>query len=591
AQVLIEVLDGDAVVSTATSVQGKKTVIPVPDAKLWSPDSPFLYDLNIKVLCDGDTLDKVKGYFGMRKISLGKDDGYTRIYLNNQPIFNIGPLDQGFWPDGIYSATTDAAMLYDIQSTKQMGFNMIRKHIKVEPRRWYYHCDRLGMLVWQDMPSGNSYGGVGLDQPQFKKEMTAMINNLYNAPSIIMWIIFNESQGRHDVETLVKYVKSLDGSRLVNQDSQYGVHSTYVGDVWDIHQYPNPACVICPNKNLATVCGEYGGLKYKENGHVWGSGDWGYATMGSRKELMDTYEQYVFDLVKFRDCFGMCGGVYTQITDVEIEINGLITYDRAVVKVDFDRMAEINSRLVKSMLKKDTIIATAGEGGEMWKMTTTTPADNWYAADFDDSKWKTKKSGFGTAGTPNSTVGTTWNTSDIWIRKNFRLDGMNRAMADSLVMLLNHDEDCEIYVNGVHLASYEGYKNGYIVVDFTTSVKNALKYDEDNVIAIHCHQTSGGQYIDAGIYLLSKEGLTTSVKNIVADGAPEVAVDKKNKKVTVAGGGFGENTRVDIISAAGSLLSSAVVGNAPADLSALTSGVYVLRFIDGSRRYTCKVVL
>ena len=591
AQVLIEVLDGDAVVSTATSVQGKKTVIPVPDAKLWSPDSPFLYDLNIKVLCDGDTLDKVKGYFGMRKISLGKDDGYTRIYLNNQPIFNIGPLDQGFWPDGIYIAPTDAAMLYDIQSTKQMGFNMIRKHIKVEPRRWYYHCDRLGMLVWQDMPSGNSYGGVGLDQPQFKKEMTAMINNLYNAPSIIMWIIFNESQGRHDVETLVKYVKSLDGSRLVNQDSQYGVHSTYVGDVWDIHQYPNPACVICPNKNLATVCGEYGGLKYKENGHVWGSGDWGYATMGSRKELMDTYEQYVFDLVKFRDCFGMCGGVYTQITDVEIEINGLITYDRAVVKVDFDRMAEINSRLVKSMLKKDTIIATASEGGEMWKMTTTTPADNWYATDFNDSNWKTKKSGFGTAGTPNSTVGTTWNTSDIWIRKNFRLDGMNRAMADSLVMLLNHDEDCEIYVNGVKLASFEGYKNGYIVVDITTNVKNALKYDEDNVIAIHCHQTSGGQYIDAGIYLLSKEGLTTSVKNIVADGVPEVAVDKKNKKVTVAGGGFGENTRVDIISAAGSLLSSAVVGNAPADLSALTSGVYVLRFIDGSRRYTCKVVL
>ena len=591
AQVLLEVVEGNAVVSTATAVQGKKVAVPVPDAKLWSPDSPFLYDLNIKVVCDGDTLDKVKGYFGMRKISLGKDDGYTRIYLNNQPIFNIGPLDQGFWPDGIYLAPTDAAMLYDIQSTKQMGFNMIRKHIKVEPRRWYYHCDRLGMLVWQDMPSGNSYGGVGLDQPQFKKEMTAMINNLYNSPCIIMWIIFNESQGRHNVETLVKYVKSLDGSRLVNQDSQYGVHSTYVGDVWDIHQYPNPACVICPNKNLAAVCGEYGGLKYKENGHVWGSGDWGYATMGSRKELMDTYEQYVFDLVKFRDCFGMCGGVYTQITDVEIEINGLITYDRAVVKVDFDRMAEINSRLVKSMLKKDTIIATANEGGEMWKITTSTPADNWYAADFNDSNWKTKKSGFGTAGTPNSTVGTTWNTSDIWIRKNFRLDGMNRAMADSLVMLLNHDEDCEIYVNGIKLASYEGYKNGYIVVDITTSVKNALKYDEDNVIAIHCHQTGGGQYIDAGIYLLSQYGLTTSVNNVAADGAPEVKVDKDAKTVAVAGGGFGDSTRMEVISVAGSVLSNAVIGNAAADISSLPSGTYMLRFTDGAKRYTCKVLL
>ena len=313
--------------------------------------------------------------------------------------------------------------------------------------------------------------------------------------------------------------------------------------------------------------------------------------MGSRKELMDTYEQYVFDLVKFRDCFGMCGGVYTQITDVEIEINGLITYDRAVVKVDFDRMAEINSRLVKSMLKKDTIIATASEGGEMWKITTSTPADNWYATDFNDSNWKTKKSGFGTAGTPNSTVGTTWNTSDIWIRKNFRLDGMNRAMADSLVMLLNHDEDCEIYVNGIKLASYEGYKNGYIVVDITTSVKNALKYDEDNVIAIHCHQTGGGQYIDAGIYLLSQYGLTTSVNNVAADGAPEVKVDKDAKTVAVAGGGFGDSTRMEVISVAGSVLSNAVIGNAAADISSLPSGTYMLRFTDGAKRYTCKVLL
>ncbi len=591
AEVLLTVKDGDAVVSTVATVQGKETTVPVPDAKLWSPDSPFLYDIDIEVICDGDTLDRVKGYFGMRKISLGKDDGYTRIYLNNKPIFNIGPLDQGFWPDGIYTAPTDAAMLYDIQATKQMGFNMIRKHIKIEPRRWYYHCDRLGMLVWQDMPSGNSYGGVGLDQPQFKKEMTMMIEELYNSPSIIMWIIFNESQGRHNVEGLVKYVKSLDSSRLVNQDSQYGVHSTYVGDVWDIHQYPNPACVICPNKELATVCGEYGGLKYKESGHVWGSGDWGYATMGSRKELIDTYEKYISDLVRFRDCFGMCGGVYTQITDVEIEINGLITYDRAIVKVDFEKMAEINNRLVKGFLKKDTIIATAAEGGEKWKMTTSTPADNWYATDFDDSSWSEKKSGFGKAGTPNSKIGSQWTTSDIWIRKNFRLDGMDRELADSLVMLLNHDEDCEIYINGVKLASFEGYKNGYILVDFTAAVKNVLKYDEENVIAVHCHQTTGGQYIDVGIYLLSQDGLATSVKNVVADGTPKVRIDKEAKKVAIAGGGFGENTRMDIISAAGSVLSSAVIGNAAADLSALPAGMYMFRFIDGTKRYTCKILL
>ena len=369
----------------------------------------------------------------MRKISLGKADGYTRMFLNNEPLFHIGPLDQGFWPDGIYTAPTDEALLYDIQATKQMGFNMIRKHIKVEPRRWYYHCDRVGLLVWQDMPSGASYGGVAIDKTQFKKEYTAMIENLYNSPSIIMWIIFNESQGRHDVESLVNYTKQLDPSRLANQDSQYGTHSTFVGDVWDVHHYPNPAFVPCGNKNMANVCGEYGGLKYKEDGHIWGAGDWGYATMSSRKELIDTYEKYVFDLVKFRDCFGLGGAVYTQTTDVEIEINGLITYDRAVEKVDFEKMKEINNRVTKSMLKKDTIIATAMEGGEMWKMTTTKPATDWYTADFDDSSWKEKKSGFGTSGTPNAVVRTTWSSSDIWIRKKFRLDGMNRQQADSRV--------------------------------------------------------------------------------------------------------------------------------------------------------------
>ena len=318
---IIAVKDGDKVVATAEATINEKVTIPVPDAKLWSPDSPFLYDIDITLKANGETQDAVKGYFGMRKISLGKADGYTRMFLNNEPLFHIGPLDQGFWPDGIYTAPTDEALLYDIQATKQMGFNMIRKHIKVEPRRWYYHCDRVGLLVWQDMPSGASYGGVAIDKTQFKKEYTAMIENLYNSPSIIMWIIFNESQGRHDVESLVNYTKQLDPSRLANQDSQYGTHSTFVGDVWDVHHYPNPAFVPCGNKNMANVCGEYGGLKYKEDGHIWGAGDWGYATMSSRKELIDTYEKYVFDLVKFRDCFGLGGAVYTQTLMYETSIH------------------------------------------------------------------------------------------------------------------------------------------------------------------------------------------------------------------------------------------------------------------------------
>ena len=593
AKAVITVKDGKKVVSTIEADANREVTIAVPNAKWWSPESPFLYDLDIKLVSGNETVDAVSGYFGMRKISLAKDGTHTRMFLNNEPIFHIGPLDQGFWPDGIYTAPTDEALLYDIQVTKQMGFNMIRKHIKVEPRRWYYHCDRLGMLVWQDMPSGASYGGVGIDKSQFKKELTAMVENLYNAPSIIMWIIFNESQGRHDVDALVNHVRGLDDSRLINLDSQYGTHSTYIGDVWDVHHYPNPAFISCPNKDIANVCGEYGGLKYKENGHIWGSGDWGYATMNSREELLDTYGAYVDELVRFRDFFGMGGAVYTQITDVEIEINGLVTYDRAVVKVDVEKMAEYNSRLVDAYNRYTTnvIIANAMEGGEMWKMTTTKPADDWYKAGFDDSSWQESKSGFGTSNTPNAVVGTVWDSEDIWIRKKFRLDGMNRQMADSLIMLMTHDEDCEIYINDKLLASYTGYDNNYSVVEFTKAVKDALLYDADNTIAVHCHQTYGGQFIDLGIYLVKKNAPVASIDDVVADGAPRVTVDRANKLVTIVGGGFGKDTHVDVVNAAGARVKSTKTGHNSVALTALPAGVYVLRFADGDKIHTCEVVL
>ena len=305
---------------------------------------------------------------------------------------------------------------------------------------------------------------------------------------------------------------------------------------------------------------------------------------------MDTYEQYVHDLVKFRACFGLGGAVYTQTTDVEIEINGLITYDRAVVKVDVDKMAKINSRVTSANMKKDTIIATAMEGGEKWKMTTTEPADDWYKADFDDSSWRERKSGFGTSGTPNAVIGTTWNSSDIWIRKTFRLDGMNRQMADSLVMLMTHDEDCEIYINDKLMASYTGHDNNYSFVEFTKEVKDALVYDADNTIAVHCHQTYGGQFIDVGIYLLSQNGLATSIADVAADDNPAVAVDKANRTVAIVGGGFGENTRLDVVNASGAVVKSMVAGNQKVALSSLSDGIYVLHFVDGCRRYTCKAI-
>jgi hypothetical protein len=313
--------------------------------------------------------------------------------------------------------------------------------------------------------------------------------------------------------------------------------------------------------------------------------------MNSRQELLDTYEKYVFDLVKFGSAFGMSGAVYTQTTDVEIEINGLITYDRAVVKVDVPKIAEINKRLTTAVLQKDTIIATAPDGGEMWKMTTTQPADNWYAVDFDDSSWKEKKSGFGTSGTPNAVVGTTWNTSDIWIRKTFSLEGANRQMADSLLMLMTHDEDCEIYINGKLFTSFEGHDNNYSMLELTKEIKDILVYDADNTIAVHCHQTYGGQFIDVGLYLISSNGLTTSISGVVAENAPSVNVDKAAKSVAIAGGGFGQGTQLCVLNASGAVVKNVVAGNDKVSLSALPAGVYVLNFVDGAKKHTCKVVI
>lgn len=588
AKALITVLDNGNKLSTTEATIGTNTTISIPDAKLWSPDSPFLYDLDITLVNGSDTLDQVKGYFGMRKVSLATINGYRRLCLNNEEIFHMGPLDQGFWPDGIYTAPTDSAMLFDIEATKQMGFNMIRKHIKVEPRRWYYYCDKMGIMVWQDMPSPNSYcsNHPDTDKPQFKAELKAMIESHYNSPCIVMWVLFNEAQARHDVSTLVNYIKSLDKSRLVNQDSG---SLDNIGDIWDLHHYPNPAFRAASNTNMAVVCGEYGGLAYQIKNHLWSNDLWGYATMKNARELKETYAKYIGDLIKYRYCMGLSGAVYTQTTDVEIEANGLITYDREIDKLPYADVAAINYNVVKSKFQKDTILAAAVDGGEMWRMTTTKPADNWYTSDFNDDNWKEKKSGFGTSGTPNAIIGTTWSSSDIWIRKKFSLDGYNSAMADSLVMIMTHDEDCEIYINGKLMASYTGHDNNYSTVDFTAEVKKALLYDKENTVAVHCKQTTGGQYIDLGIYMISLSGRTTSIANIAAE-KPRVTIDKDEKTVSISGGGFGESTKLEVVSTAGTIIKSVVTGNTTTKLSSLQAGMYILRFVDGKNKYSCKAI-
>ena len=251
--------------------------------RLWSPDDPFLYDATIRLFKNGNVIDEIKTYFGMRKISLAKDkNGVLRLALNNEPLFQYGPLDQGFWPDGIYTAPTDEALRFDIEVTKKLGFNMARKHVKVEPARWYYWCDKLGLMVWQDMPSGDKY--IRRSDPdvkrteesarQFIEEWGGVINSNFNSPAIVMWVPFNEGWGQFATQRIVNWTKKDDPTRLVNNAS--GWTDRNCGDVMDIHAYPGPAMPALEKKRAA-VLGEFGGLGLPIKGHTWqDSKNWGY---------------------------------------------------------------------------------------------------------------------------------------------------------------------------------------------------------------------------------------------------------------------------------------------------------------------------
>ena len=344
-QASVEVFDGPTKIGEARGWAAEELVVKIPGAKLWSPETPFLYDL--KITSSGQRkspqVDSVTSYFGMRKIALGKDNkGVTRMMLNGKPVFQVGPLDQGFWPDGIYTAPTDEALRFDIAETKRLGFNTTRKHVKVEPDRWYYWCDKLGLLVWQDMPCGNSYTDKPqpIDKPQFKSELVNMVKKLWNHPSIIMWVVFNENQGQHDTEALVAEVKALDPSRLVNNAS--GNDDKNCGDVIDKHTYPGPESPK-PEDNRAAVLGEFGGLGLPVDGHTWTKKTWGYEGTKNIKDLTSAYEKLLGKAWELNSTAGLSAVIYTQFTDVETECNGLLTYDREINKVVPERAAAANS--------------------------------------------------------------------------------------------------------------------------------------------------------------------------------------------------------------------------------------------------------
>lgn len=345
----VTVMADGQTVAVASGITGTPVTLSVPDARLWSPEDPFLYDLKVKLVTGGQVTDEVKSYAGMRKISLGTtEDGFTRILLNNKFIWQNGPLDQGFWPDGLYTPPSDEAMKYDLEMLKKMGFNMLRKHVKVENRRFYYHTDRMGMLVWQDMPSGDEYiwgdkpdiTKSAADSSMFMGELTRMIETKFNHPSIVMWVVYNEGWGQFNTPAVTDYVMTFDTTRLVNSASGWTDRGT--GHVLDIHHYPEPVAPVA-EKARAIVLGEFGGLGLPVQGHTWEQKNWGYEKMGDTTALRQKYTDFYEAVRQMVAEKGLSASVYTQTTDVETETNGLMTYDRKV-----DKMGALNVKKAMS---------------------------------------------------------------------------------------------------------------------------------------------------------------------------------------------------------------------------------------------------
>jgi len=335
-------------------------LIPVPDFEAWSPEHPKLYPFSVEC---GE--DRVESYFAMRKFSVEADEaGVPRLFLNNKPYFHKGLLDQGYWPDGLYTAPTDEALCRDILLAKESGFNMLRKHIKVEPLRWYYHCDRLGMLVWQDMPcGGGSYSPAVVTAPlftghhlsdslyarfgradelgrrEFADELCDMVNHLYNCPCIAMWVIFNEGWGQFDAKQMTDAVRFIDNTRTIDHAS--GWHDQGCGDVKSVHVYFRPYRFRPDKKGRAVVLSEFGGYARAEEGHLFGKKTFGYKLYDSVDALSAALEKLFSRQIRPAKEKGLAAAVYTQLSDVEDEINGLVTYDRRVVKIEPERMRQI----------------------------------------------------------------------------------------------------------------------------------------------------------------------------------------------------------------------------------------------------------
>ncbi len=501
-------------VGTVTGLAGQLLPLSVATTQLWSPDSPHLYDLSVTLSEAGTLRDEVTSYAALRNIEVTSDPrGYPQLMLNNRRLFQLGPLDQGWWPDGLYTAPTDEALQYDLKVTKDLGFNMLRKHVKVEPARFYYHCDRLGLMVWQDMPNGNLRRSepnnlkVGYFEPdaprpadsaaQFEKELTELIQSFRHFPCIVMWVPFNEGWGQYQTKKILQQVHELDSSRLVNLTS--GWSDRGLGDVEDVHEYPGPGMEPAEEERAA-VLGEFGGLGWPVAGHLWwNKRNWGYRNYTSRAELNENYLRIVGNLHGPLG-FGLAAAIYTQTTDVEGEVNGLMTYDRKVIKLNADQLQPLHRGLYQALPQARVLLATSEESPQAWRYRQQAPEGPWMNADYDDSQWSQGPGAFQSGQDICFRQGTAWTQGKLYLRRHFTLE----AVPDNLwLQFYQNTSDTQIYLNGRRISHWQNERvNRRHYRHHNRSQHANLLQKGDNVLAIVTAKDRGARGIDVGLYAL-----------------------------------------------------------------------------------------
>ncbi len=527
---------GKVVASGELKEWGRPVTVALPrPVALWSPEAPELYDLVITFRdAAKGTRDVVKGYFGMRKIELRKDaNGVLRFFFNNAPRFLIGTLDQGWWPDGLLTPPSDEAMAYDILALKKMGFDMMRKHIKVEPRRYYYLCDKLGLILLQDMPSG--FADAQKRYGFYRRELKEMMDHLQKVPSIAMWVPYNEGWGQPGqflTHSTLMWTQRYDPTRLV--DGPSGAHDWEGGDVWkkpqdgggptkhlplgveeaahavDKHDYATRPRMWPVNDRRASFLGEFGGIGCRVEGHLWTTNAWGYGDTGKDVDRRLVQDKFVslMEHVGGLATRGLAGSVYTQTTDVEGEINGLLTYDRKVVKFNAAALAAVHAK-VREMAARGcvpratkAVLPRYDPDPAAWAYTFTAPAADWMQPGFDDAAWKRSAGGFGGRGIdrdhPAAKIATKWETDAIWLRRRFTLDAVPEKLLEATLEMF-HDEDAEVYLNGQLILSVKGYTTDYALFGVPAETFRAAAKKGGNVLAVKVVQTAGAQYFDLGL--------------------------------------------------------------------------------------------